>query len=63
MVYHRIIQLLGLEGTLKGHLAHLPCNEPGYQSPFLLFLPQIHGQIRITHNVPTLNSGINCSDS
>lgn len=60
MLHHGITELFQLEGTLK---AHLPCNEPGYQLPFLLFLPQIHGQISITHNLPTLNSGTNYSDS
>lgn len=49
ILYHGIIELLELEGTLK---AHLPCNEPGYQLPFLLFLPQIHGQIRLHTTYP-----------
>jgi len=28
--HHRIIELLELEGTLKGHLVHLPRNEQGH---------------------------------
>jgi len=27
---HRTIEWFGLEGTFKGHLVQLPCNEQGY---------------------------------
>jgi len=35
---HRIIEPFQLEGTLKGHLVHLPCNKQGH--------PQLHQVLR-----------------
>jgi len=30
LAYHRKIELFELEGTFKGHLVHLPCNQQGH---------------------------------
>jgi len=29
-LFHRITESFGVEGTLKGHVVQLPCNEPGH---------------------------------
>jgi len=50
ILFHRITEWFGLEGTLKGHLLQLPCSEQGHlqtdqvaQSPVQPGLECFHG--------------------
>ena len=53
---HRIIQPLELKATLKAHLVHLPCNEPGYLWLTQVFRDTSSLTLRVSKYMASTNS-------